>query len=146
MVTGTPISLDAHVVDTGFALAVLNQQDQYHTSARKYYIGTDETMLLPSVTLTELAFHLHRLGKSRRVVDGMRTIQRGRLTIIDLLPEDYSRALDILEKYHDTRIDFVDSCLMALAERLQLKRILTFDHRDFGIFRPVHIERFELLP
>jgi uncharacterized protein len=144
--TGTPISAEAHVVDTSFALAVLSKRDEYHVAARKYYMGTNETMLLPSFTLPELAFHLHRPGKTNNVVDGMRTVQKGRLTIVDLKSEDYTRALAILEKYHDTRIDFVDACIMALAERLHMTRILTFDQRDFGIFRPTHVERFELLP
>jgi predicted nucleic acid-binding protein len=58
----------------------------------------------------------------------------------------YTHALDILEKYSDSRIDFVDACIMALAERLSITRILTFDHRDFGLYRPAHCEAFELLP
>jgi len=35
---------------------------------------------------------------------------------------------------------------MALAERLKIARILTFDRRDFGLYRPAHCDRFDLLP
>lgn len=35
---------------------------------------------------------------------------------------------------------------MAMAERLGITRILTFDQRDFGMYRPSHVERFDLLP
>lgn len=40
----------------------------------------------------------------------------------------------------------VDCCIMALAERLHVTRIATFDRRDFSIFQPRHCGYFELLP
>ncbi len=35
---------------------------------------------------------------------------------------------------------------MVIAERLNITRIVTFDRRDFSVFRPSHCEYFELLP
>ena len=40
-----------------------------------------------------------------------------------------------MEKYADARFDFVDCCIMALAERLAITQICTFDRRDFSIFK-----------
>ena len=51
-----------------------------------------------------------------------------------------------MAKYADARFDFVDCCIMALVERLDITQICTFDRRDFGIFRPAHCEYLELLP
>jgi len=48
--------------------------------------------------------------------------------------------------YADAGFDFVDCCIMALAERLQITPIYTFDHRDFAIFRRQHCPYLELLP
>jgi predicted nucleic acid-binding protein len=66
--------------------------------------------------------------------------------VVDLVDPDFERALAILDKYADSRIDFVDACIMALAERLNVTRVLTFDRRDFGLYRPTHCDHFELLP
>ena len=35
---------------------------------------------------------------------------------------------------------------MAIAERLNITRIATFDRRDFSIFQPSHCDYLELLP
>lgn len=35
---------------------------------------------------------------------------------------------------------------LLLAERLNITQILTFDRRDFSVFRPAHTPYFDLLP
>jgi hypothetical protein len=59
---------------------------------------------------------------------------------------DLSRVRDIMATYADNRFDFVDCCIMALAERLNITQIYTFDRRDFQVFRPSHCDYLELLP
>jgi uncharacterized protein len=71
-------------------------------------------------------------------------ISKYRLT--ELTPGDISRSVEILQKYADTRIDFVDASVAAVAERLDVTRILTLDQRDFSLIRPKHCDYFELLP
>ena len=65
-----------------------------------------------------------------------------------VVPEigDYLRSAEILRKYNDQNFDFVDACIVAMAERLNITTILTVDRRHFSIFRPSHCESFELLP
>jgi predicted nucleic acid-binding protein len=40
----------------------------------------------------------------------------------------------------------VDATIMAMAERLKIKTILTIDRRDFSLFRPRHCDAFTLVP
>ena len=51
-----------------------------------------------------------------------------------------------MRQYADTELDFVDTAIMAVSERLNITRIATFDRRDFSIYRPTHVEHYELLP
>lgn len=51
-----------------------------------------------------------------------------------------------MSTYAVAKLDFVDCCLTALAERLNITKIRTFDRRDFSMIRPKHAEYFELLP
>ena len=55
------------------------------------------------------------------------------------------RVAEILDNYRDSRIDFVDATVMAIAERYGSTKILTLDQRDFRLFRPQHCDSFEML-
>jgi len=66
--------------------------------------------------------------------------------VLALTEEDLLRTAEILEVYQDSRIDFVDASVMAIAERLEIVKILTLDRRDFQLFRPRHCQFFQILP
>jgi uncharacterized protein len=66
--------------------------------------------------------------------------------IEQLTAQDTTRMQEIMTQYSSAAFDFVDVSLMAIAERLNIRRICTFDRRDFNIFRPTHCDYFELLP
>jgi predicted nucleic acid-binding protein len=59
---------------------------------------------------------------------------------------DIERVTEILAQYADARLDFTDAAIVALAERLNITYILTFDRRDFVIVHPQHCDFFELYP
>ena len=55
-----------------------------------------------------------------------------RLSIISKLIKDIIK--ELTEKYRDLPMDFPDSCLVLLAEKMGLNEIATID-RDFSIYR-----------
>jgi predicted nucleic acid-binding protein len=59
---------------------------------------------------------------------------------------DLERVHEIAAEYASAEFDVVDCCIMALAERLKIAQVATFDRRDFSIFRPRHCDYLELLP
>jgi hypothetical protein len=59
---------------------------------------------------------------------------------------DLARADAIMNTYPEARLDLVDCLVGAMAERLNITEICTFDRRDFGIMRPAHCDHFDLLP
>lgn len=62
------------------------------------------------------------------------------------MEQDIDRSAEILAQYIDSKIDFVDACVMAIAERLNIQTVLTIDQRDFRLFRPNHCANFILKP
>ncbi len=96
--------------------------------------------------MTELAYMVIRDVGHPAFVRLMRSIINGKLRLIFSSPDDLKRATDLLEQYSDSKIDFVDCAVAAIAERLNISRILTVDQRDFRILRPKHIPAFEILP
>lgn len=133
------------VADTGFVVALLNRSDIGHTDAVAVY-QQQQQILLPQTVLAEVAYLLGRDAGIVITIAFLRGIVASRFNLVALTDGDLERVAEILEKYADSRIDFVDASVMAVAERYGSKTILTLDQRDFRLFRPKHCEGFEILP
>ena len=68
------------------------------------------------------------------------------LRIGELYEEDYPRMRELMRKYHDLPMDLADAALVRLAERESIHRVFTIDRRDFQVYRPKGIRRFDILP
>jgi uncharacterized protein len=101
---------------------------------------------LPQSTLAEVSYLLTREGGNKAAAQFLLDLLKSKYRIEALLPEDFNRTAEILLKYADSRVDFVDATIAAVAERKRINRILTLDQRDFQILRPKHVDHFELLP
>lgn len=102
--------------------------------------------LLPDMVLPELGFMILReLGYSV-LVRFLQSLVRKELVVERATNHDLTRTAEILEKYADSRIDFVDCVIAAMAERLAIETILTVDQRHFQLIRPKHCSHFNVLP
>lgn len=137
--------METAVADTGFVVALLNRSDNRHNDVTPIYLK-QQTILLPQTVLAEVAYLLGRDAGNLTVVAFLRGLTASRFNLVELTEPDITRTAEILEKYADSRIDFVDATVMAIAERSQLTQILTLDQRDFRLFRPRHCDSFTLLP
>jgi uncharacterized protein len=57
-----------------------------------------------------------------------------------------SLAVRVIQKYRGVPLGLVDASLVALAERYQIRRILTLDRRHFSLIQPQTFDYLELLP
>ncbi len=103
-------------------------------------------MFLPEVVLPELSYLVIGNLGYRVLFQLFDYLLDRQIPLISLTSADLERTKEILQKYEDSKLDFVDAAIMAIAERLKIERILTVDRRDFGIFRPRHCAAFEILP
>jgi len=133
------------LLDTGVLLAAIAENDALHEICASA-LDEEPDLLLPEVVLPELAYLLIRDVGYVPLVGFLRSIAAGDLPVVALTPTDIERAAELVEKYADAHIDFVDCALVALAERLDITRVLTVDRRHFNLFRPRHCEMFEIVP
>ena len=133
------------IADTGFIVALVDRQDSYHQDVKAIYLQQKE-IIVPQSVLAEVAYLLGRAAGIFAVVQFLRSLKTSRFELTALKEEDIARIGDVLEEYQDSRIDFVDASVMAIAERLNLTIVLTLDRRDFSLYRPQHCPAFTLLP
>lgn len=88
--------------------------------------------VVPWAVLPELDYMVaRRLG--RATVATLRLdLAEGRFPIEWGTPQDLHRALEIDRTYRDLSLGLVDGVVMAVAERLKARAIVTLDLRDFG--------------
>lgn len=133
------------LLDTGFLLALLDEDDKLHDACKQALL-TQSKPLLPEVVLPELAYMVLRELGYPPLIQFMNAVNDGELELIKMTASDLKRTTEILSQYADSKIDFVDCAIAAIAERLNIQTILTVDQRHFQLFRPQHCSFFTLLP
>lgn len=134
------------ILDTSFLFALSDRSDRNHSRVLTVAQTIRNRLILPTVVLPEACYLIgSRLGH-KAMRDFLVNLPSRDLQLEALSIEDLARMTEILEQYTDSQLDFVDAAVVALAERMNVTRILTLDRRDFSIVRPRHCEYFELLP
>ena len=136
----------AVLLDSGFLFASLNASEAEHGATIRVLESIREPIVLPIPAVTEIAYLLARDIGNQAAADFVASLATTELTLETPLQEDYLRSAEILRQYADANLDFVDSLIVATAERLNITRLLTLDRRDFQLIRPKHCSSFELLP
>jgi predicted nucleic acid-binding protein len=136
----------ATLIDTSALLAYSSAKDAYHEKAKQLFRSLrNEQRFVPASVMSELFYMVHvRLNYSSAV--RVFTTTQNAFTVLPLIDEDMERMQQIMTKYADVEFDYTDVSIMALAERLNIQRICTFDYTDFSIYQPAHCSHFELLP
>ena len=136
----------AYLMDTGFWYASIDDSDEYYEKVAPIAKNVREKVFIPIPVITETAYLILRNRGVEKLATFSESLSTTKFFLETPTAEDYKCAAEILRKYNDANIDFVDACIVAIAERLNITKILTVDRRHFGMFKPTHCEAFEILP
>jgi uncharacterized protein len=109
-------------------------------------------LVVPSLAVTEICHLLadpQRRGRVGLAAEFCAAIADDELRVIEITPHDYRRMAELLTTYSSLRLQAVDACVIALAERLDLNEVAALDRRDFQVVAPRHLpkgQRLKLLP
>ena len=120
------------LLDTGPLVALLSQQDDYHTWSKTQFKQFQAPLLTCEAVISEAAFLL------RHVSGGLSTLltmlDQGLLTIPFLLAQEAQVIQFQLEKYANVPMSLADACLVRMSEQYPQARVFTLDS-DFYIYR-----------
>lgn len=135
-----------YLLDAGFLYGFIDKADEYHESVSKILAKIREPIILPIPAITEVTYFISKNLGVKALANFLDELSETDFILETLTAEDYKRAAEIIRKYDDANIDFVDAIIVTIAERLDITKILTVDRRHFGVFRPNHYKAFEILP
>ena len=130
------------LIDSGPLIALFDASDEYHDKTVQFLKENTFPLVTTIASITE-ALHLLDFNRNAQL-DFLEWVSRGGVEIHDIKNRDFSRLKELTKKYQDLPMDFADSCLVHLAEKLDINTIATID-RDFTIYRIKGRKKFKLL-
>ena len=119
------------LVDTGFLVALGRKGDPLHGAARASFLREAGPLITVSPVIVETCHFLDAEAK----IQLLDLAQSPRLRTLELPVDAYGEVGAAIRKYADRDIDLADAALIWLANRADVRRILTVDTADFSVYR-----------
>ena len=121
------MSLGPLILDTGGWLYALAGDEPYASALRDA-----RPAIVPGLVLAEVDWHLRKRREDMGRL--LKEVTQGAYAYEAVTLEDVERAAQVDKKFADLGLGIVDASIVAMAERLDLRRILTID-ADFSAVR-----------
>lgn len=128
--------------DTGPLVALFRVGDQAKAECKESLRALGRGVLTTIAVLTEAFYFLDRPGEQQF---SWEYLFEGGLRVAELALQDLERMRDLMGKYSDLPMDFADASLVALSDRLKIRKVFTLDGR-FRVYRPRYTPSFEIVP
>jgi uncharacterized protein len=136
----------ALIADSGAIYGIYDRHDRHHRRLRAVMERERGVVVVPTAILGEIDYLLRtKLGIDAEL-DFLNDIQQGAFSLEHLLSDDLNRSRELIEQYRDLDLGLADAAVVATAERLDVRRIMTVDERDFRAIRSADGGPFTLLP
>jgi hypothetical protein len=134
----------AVLVDAGPLVAVLDRSDAHHQRCVEALKGIREPLVTVWPAFTEAMYLLRGSWDAQDALWQM--LASAALGLLRIEAGDVPRMRELMRRYRNLPMDLADAALVRVAEREQIRRLLTLNRRDFTVYRPAKIGRFSILP
>ena len=133
------------LTDTGPIVALLDRADQYHSRIVDILRRLPaEPLLTTWVCFTEAMYLLGETGGHRYQSTLWDMRMSGKLALRDFSDVEVGRMASLMNQYQDVPMDLADASLVAVAESMPTRQVLTFD-ADFYIYRLADGDALEII-
>ncbi|MCP5197449.1 MAG: PIN domain-containing protein [Gammaproteobacteria bacterium] len=130
---------EALFVDTGYVIALINENDQHHAHAlalsQRY---ESHPLVTTDAVLLEIGNALSRIARREASQIIRYFLEAEEVTVVPLTSERFNQALNGYERYQDKNWGLVDCLSFEVMRERKLSTALTFDHHftQAGYQRP----------
>lgn len=134
------------MADTGVLYALADISDRWHARVRDWWSASQRRVAIPVTVLPEVSYLLAtRIGPSAELAF-IRSLADGELELEQLERDDVLRSVELMQRYADMPLGFVEATVVAVAERLGTREVATTDRRHFGVLRTTNSGPLILVP
>jgi len=136
----------ATVADSGAIYGLYNRRDRHHRALRAAIVHEPGAILIPTAILSEIDYLIVAKLGIQAELDLLDDILGGAFTVEPFTLADLRRSRELIDQYATLNLGLADAAVIATAERLGTRRILTVDERHFRVVRSADGKPFTLLP
>lgn len=131
------------ILDTGPWVALLDRSESRHEVCVEWFKEYYGKLYSTEAVLTEVLYLLNFSVKAQSAA-----IDFVLKSVVELIPtsvESLGKVKNLMKKYSDLPMDYADATIVCLAMDTKITNIVTFDKRDFGIYR-IKRQPFQIMP
>lgn len=132
------------VVDAGPLYAAADIDDPDHRRCVDVLADPRFELVASALAIAEATYLVARRLGARSEAAFLRGLDQ--LEIEAPIAGEWLRIGELVEEYADLGLGGTDASVVALAERLDARTVITLDRRHFTVVRPRHCDALELLP
>ncbi len=138
--------IDSIVVDTGIIYALADRGDAWHARSVRFLNKYQGTLIVPCSVIPEACYLLDTYLSQSAETSFVQSLFDRELLVDHFEQNDLARCSELIRKYADLNLGFVDASIVAVCERRGILSILTTDRKHFAIVRSKKGQAFQLLP
>lgn len=132
------------LMDTGPWVALVDRSESRHRECVEWLKRFEGEIFSSEAVLTEVLCLLNFSSAAQSAA--LDFVLTGAVVLVPSSVETLKVAKNLIQKYRDLPMDFADATLVVLANDLGIDHIVTFDRKDFGIYRVAKKRSFTILP
>ena len=121
------------ILDTGPWVALIDRSESKHSICVQWLKNYSGRLYSTEAVLTEVLYLLNFSVKAQSAA-----IDFVLKSVVEIIPSSVAslkKAKDLIKKYSDLPMDYADATLVCLSIDTGIRNIITFDEKDFNIYR-----------
>ena len=132
------------ILDTGPWVALIDRSESMHNNCVQWLKDYSGKLYSTEAVLTEVLYLLNFSVKAQTVA-----IDFVLKSVVEIIPssiESLKKAKNLIKKYSDLPMDYADATIVCIAMDTGIHNIITFDQKDFNIYRLKKNQPFVITP
>ena len=132
------------ILDTGPWIAIIDRSESRHTQCVQWLKNFSGMLYSTEAVLTEVLYILNfSITAQCAALDFVLE------SVVEIVPsstESLKKTKNLMKKYADLPMDFADATLVCLAIETGMRNIVTFDKKDFAVYKLPKKKSFTIMP
>ena len=132
------------ILDTGPWVALIDRSESRHAESVQWLKNFSGRLYSTEAVLTEVLYLLNfSISAQCAALDFVLE------SVVEIVPSNIKslqKIKKLMEKYADLPMDFADATIVCLATEARMPNVVTFDRKDFAIYKLSRKQRFTIMP